>query len=261
MSTTSTNDTTSGSDSDSSCDNHQLSQGKRKKRVLLLMAMHAANYFLNRVEKNPCRTSILTGHGWIQEILHGNDNRFYEQLRMRKPVFLQLSNVLEENYGLKPTRRMIIHEQVGIFLYMLGQPASVRNAQERLQHSGETISRQFHRVLKAVIALSRDIIKPVDPSFTDIPHQIRNDERYYPYFKDCIGAIDGTHVKIIVPSEQQIPYTCRKGYTSTNVMAVCDFNMCFTFVISGWEGSAHDTRVFMDALRTPRFHFPHPPPG
>lgn len=44
-------------------------------------------------------------------------------------------------------------------------------------------------------------------------------------------------------------------------MAVCDYNMCFTFVLVGWEGSAHDTRVFMDALRTPNFHFPHPPPG
>jgi len=65
---------------------------------------------------------------------------------------------------------MIIHEQVGLFLYMLGQPTSVRNTQERLQHSRETIYKQFHRVLKAIIALSRDIISPVDPRFEDVPH-------------------------------------------------------------------------------------------
>lgn len=263
MSTTSsTNDTTSGSDSDSSCDNSHLSQRRRKKKVLLtMMMMHATNYFLSHVDKSPCRDSELQGHGWVQEIINGHDTRCYQQFRMRKNVFLQLCNVLECHYGLKPTRGMGIHEQVGIFLYILGQPCSIRNAEERFQHSGETISRQFHRVLEVVLALSGDIIKPVDPTFMDTPHQIRSDRRYYPHFKDCIGAIDGTHVKLIVPVEHQIPYTSRKGYTTTNVMAVCDFNMCFTFVLAGWEGSAHDTRIFMDALRTPRLHFPHPPHG
>ena len=38
----------------------------------------------------------------------------------------------------------------------------------------------------------------VDPTFKDTPYQIRNHERYYTYFKDFVGAINGTHVKIIV---------------------------------------------------------------
>ncbi|KAL5158091.1 hypothetical protein HKD37_15G042648 [Glycine soja] len=181
----------------------------------------------------PCITFLLTRHDWIQEIIHGNDNRCYEILRMRKLI-------------------VTIYEQVEIFLYMLEQLASVRNTQERLQHFGETIFRQFHRVLKVVLALSKDIIKPIDPTFKDILDQIIKDDRYHP-FKNCTNAIDGTHVQIIVPIEHQIPYTCRKGYTSTNVMVVCDFNMM--------GGSAHDTKVFIDALCTPRLHFPHPPPG
>ena len=176
MSTTSTNDTTSGSDSDDSCDNCHLSQRNRKKKILLSMVMHAANYFLNYVEKSPCRTSALTGHEWVQEIMNGHDIRCYQQFRMRKHVFLHLCNILERRYGLKPTRGMGIHEQVGMFLYVLGQPGSIRNTEERFQHSGETISRQFHRVLKAVLALSKDIVKPLDPTFRDIPSQISNDE-------------------------------------------------------------------------------------
>ena len=64
-------------------------------------------------------------------------------------------------------------------------------------------------------------------------------------------------MKIIVPIEQQIPYTYRKRYTTTNVMAACDFNLCFTFVLAGWEGSTHETRFFMDTLRKPSLHFPH----
>ncbi|XP_020571659.1 uncharacterized protein LOC110018635 [Phalaenopsis equestris] len=44
-------------------------------------------------------------------------------------------------------------------------------------------------------------------------------------------------------------------------MVVCDFNMCFTFVVAGWEGSAHDSRIFSFATRNRSQCFPHPPSG
>lgn len=42
------------------------------------MRMHATNYCLNHVVKCPCITFLLTRHDWIQEIIHGNNNRCYE---------------------------------------------------------------------------------------------------------------------------------------------------------------------------------------
>lgn len=42
-------------------------------------------------------------------------------------------------------------------------------------------------------------------------------------------------------------------------MAACSFDMKFTFVYSGWEGSAHDSRVFLAAVTRPNLEFPHPP--
>ena len=44
-------------------------------------------------------------------------------------------------------------------------------------------------------------------------------------------------------------------------MAVCDFDMRFTFVVTGWAGSAHDTWVFFDTLVTYNDKFPYPPQG
>ena len=44
-------------------------------------------------------------------------------------------------------------------------------------------------------------------------------------------------------------------------MAACDFDMLFTFVLPGWEGSAHDTSIFPDTIRTQSNNFPNPPPG
>ncbi|KAF7820439.1 putative nuclease HARBI1 [Senna tora] len=144
---------------------------------------------------------------------------------------------------------------------MIGQGATYKNVEERFQHSRETIHRQFHQVLLAVRKLGNDIIRPVDPIFRDATNYIRNDDRYWPYFRDCIGAIDGTHIHVHVSPDKQILFTGRKGFTSTNVMAVCDFNMCFTFAWVSWEGCAHDTRIFMDALRRPQLKFPLAPEG
>jgi hypothetical protein len=44
-------------------------------------------------------------------------------------------------------------------------------------------------------------------------------------------------------------------------MAVCDFDMRYTFVVTGWPGSVHDTRVLQDTLITYGDRFPHPPEG
>jgi hypothetical protein len=44
-------------------------------------------------------------------------------------------------------------------------------------------------------------------------------------------------------------------------MAACNFDMQFTFVWAGWEGSAHDTRIFYKAIRNTNIEFPRPPEG
>jgi hypothetical protein len=80
-------------------------------------------------------------------------------------------------------------------------------------------------------------------------------------FSDCIGAIDGTHVSVVVREDKKIPYIGRKGIVTQNVMAACDFDLLFTFIMAGWEGAAHDTRIFLDAIRSPSANFPKPPPG
>jgi hypothetical protein len=40
----------------------------------------------------------------------------------------------------------------------------------------------------------------------------------------------------------------RKSYATQNVMAAVDFDLRFTYVLAGWEGTAHDANVLRDAL-------------
>ncbi|XP_059639204.1 protein ALP1-like [Cornus florida] len=85
--------------------------------------------------------------------------------------------------------------------------------------------------------------------------------RFYLYFKHCMGAIDGTHIPATLPIATQLPFRGRKGYTTQNVMAVCDFDIRFTYVLAGWEGSANDSRILKECIGNEAMNFPVPPPG
>ncbi|XP_037462484.1 uncharacterized protein LOC119333831 [Triticum dicoccoides] len=78
-----------------------------------------------------------------------------------------------------------------------------------------------------------------------------NPNRFYPYFEGCIGALDGTHIRARVPSKYVDRFRGRKPYPTQNVLAAVDFDLRFTYVLAGWEGSAHDSAVLHDALSRP----------
>lgn len=80
-------------------------------------------------------------------------------------------------------------------------------------------------------------------------------------YKDCIRAWDGTHITVIVNEEDQLRYRGRKGTTSLNVLAACDFDLLCTYMLTGWEGSAHDAWIFLETISNQSLNFPKPPPG
>ncbi|XP_020597781.1 uncharacterized protein LOC110037464, partial [Phalaenopsis equestris] len=180
---------------------------------------------------------------------------------MTKVIFLNLLNELWDLHRLHGSSRTTVREVLAITMYILSQNESIRGAMERFQHSSETISRYFSMGLNALVSLAYKLIKPKDPIFQTIPTQITNDPRYMPFFKDCIGAIDGTHVDALFSPTEKVAYIGRCGSPTQNLMVVCDFNMYFTFVMVGWEGSARDSRVFKFATRNREYGFPYPSLG
>ena len=71
------------------------------------------------------------------------------------------------------------------------------------------------------------------PPTTSIQPEIQNNPRFFPWFEDFIGAIDGTHVRASVPIEIQDRFRGRKGGTTQNVLAAVDFDAKFTYVLAG----------------------------
>jgi hypothetical protein len=200
-----------------------------------------------------------TGQQWVFDNL-GSSKDCYDMFRMHRPCFDSLHDTLVEKYGLKGSNRMCSEEAVGMFLWTLGSPQSVTQVQNRFKRSRETINRKFAEVLYCVNQLAGDIIKPIDPQFP-IVHERLRDSRFTPHFNGAIGAIDGTHIPVIVPAVDIVNHVGRLGYPTQNVMAVCDFDLRFTSIVAGWPGSVHDTRIFKDTLLKFEANFPHPPPG
>jgi hypothetical protein len=74
--------------------------------------------------------------------------------------------------------------------------------------------------------------------------RIRGSSKFWPYFKDALGAIDGSHIHSAPPSASRASYRNRKGFVSQNCLFICSFDLEFVYAYTGWEGSATDARVY-----------------
>ncbi|KAJ4801431.1 nuclease [Rhynchospora pubera] len=175
--------------------------------------------------------------------------RTREVIRMGPRAFLDLCKKLETEGGLRPTRQASIEEQVAKFLYILGHNVRNRPICFFFRRSGETNCRHFHKVLKSVIMLGGSYFHQPDGS--RIPVQVSSNRKYFPYFKDCLGAIDGTHIRAKVSPLDAPRYRGRKEYPTQNVLAACTFDLKFTYVLPGWEGTASDSKIIKSALNRP----------
>nr|GEV48663.1 hypothetical protein [Tanacetum cinerariifolium] len=146
-----------------------------------------AEYYFKHMYKEPCMTFQQKGEDWMKDVLNGNSIRYVNAFRMHPHIFKKLCRELHANYGLKSSDKMSALEKLGIFVYTLALGMSNRDVGERFQHSGETIGRAFHDVLDAITA------------------------------KDCIGCIDGTHIRACIPEAQQVRYIGKNGIPTFNV--------------------------------------------
>ncbi|KAK1902426.1 Protein ALP1-like [Dissostichus eleginoides] len=94
----------------------------------------------------------------------------------------------------------------------------------------------------------------VGPGF----HRLANS----PAFSQCVGAIDGCHIRINAPNTPHAQdYLNRKLFFSVQLQGICDSYGTFLDIFVGYPGSVHDTRVlrntpvFVRGCYPPAGHF------
>ncbi|XP_057733226.1 protein ALP1-like [Arachis stenosperma] len=207
--------------------------------LLELISQHRPRQINNdNLKRELRRTQLMT------QLLESEKCR--DVIRMGPEAFRQLCQKLRGTDRVKDSTRSTVEEQVAKFLHIIGHNVKTRIMSFFFHRSGETISRHFHNVLHAILSLEGDFFR--QPSGEEVPYEILNNSRFYPFFKDCIGAIDETHSRVKIPRVDAPRFRGRKDHPTQNVLAACGFDMKFTYVLSGWEGTASDSRILKDAL-------------
>ncbi|XP_042944692.1 protein ALP1-like [Carya illinoinensis] len=191
--------------------------------AILLAAVEEEESIGQVVERMPQHNIGLHGQEYIVAILNGHPKNCRNMFQMEVYAFQALCNTLRTDSILESTREVSVEEAVAMFAFTVGHGTVQRVTGDRFQHSSETVNRHVGA--------------------------------------KCYGAIDGTYIDTWAPAEATNAYISRHHRVSQNVLAACDFDMRFTFIYAGWEGTAHDARIFMDALTRPGINFPWPPEG
>ncbi|XP_022846374.1 uncharacterized protein LOC111369125 [Olea europaea var. sylvestris] len=188
------------------------------------------------------------------EAMGKNGQICHQEFQIYPPMLRRFAHVLRDKYGLTGSQQVDIYEKVGMFLCILAHGKGYQQVTTLFNHSLQTVCVFFKEVLRAVVMLSEHVIRPawnyndgVDPH---TPHSNK-----HPLFQDCIGAIDRTHVRTVLPRHECVNFMGRKGVPTQNVLAACDFNLCFMFVLAGYTGNTHDARMLARAIYSPEIDF------
>jgi hypothetical protein len=98
---------------------------------------------------------------------------------MTRTTFFHLSTILRQKGIIGDSCDITLEEKLVMFLHTLGHNLRNRKIAHNFGHSRETVSRYFHKVLRAILALHADYMLPTE---LNTP-QILGKDHFDTYFK------------------------------------------------------------------------------
>ncbi|KNE91869.1 hypothetical protein PSTG_14723 [Puccinia striiformis f. sp. tritici PST-78] len=179
--------------------------------------------------------------------------RFLELFQMGREDFGWLCEQLREVLQQDPLRRgdpLSVEAQVAVGLYRLAHGTSYLTISHVFNIGKETADKACGRFVNAVLKelrLKTVAFPPMER--TDQWDGIRASFEARQGIPNVVGAIDGTHVPIAIPPDDEWKaYINQKSWASLVFQCVVDGEGNFLNVSGGGPGSMHDTRVFRQSL-------------
>lgn len=170
-----------------------------------------------------------------------------DRYRLPRHDIIQLETELQDE--LKPqTRRnfsMSSMQQLLLALRYYATGSFQRIVGDTVQCDQSTCSRAINRVS---VALQRRLGTYV--YFPQSPQTLHDTiDQFYSIaqFPRVLGCIDGTQIRILAPSHNEMEFVNRKGFHSMNIQLICDAKLKFINCVIKWPGSTHDARILSNS--------------
>ncbi|KAH6783799.1 hypothetical protein C2S52_008758 [Perilla frutescens var. hirtella] len=192
-------------------------------------------YFINhrRLTSNESRPSIREHYSLkhkipkqvehLHEIIAVDDVTCINNLRMSRDAFVRLCYLLQHSGGLQANRNVSIHEQVAMFLAILGHHTKNRIVKHNYKRSGRIVSKNFHAVLNYVIRLHPVLLAQPEP----VTEDCSNDR--WKWFK---GNMEGANSSKVSTKNQKTDNR-RRIWNFQEEEAL--INALKDLVVSGWK--------------------------
>jgi hypothetical protein len=117
---------------------------------------------------------------YLNKKIWKNDTTCITMIRISRDRFFRFCKMFRDCGLLEDTIHMCVEQQVAMFLTTVGHNLRNRMIATNYDRSGETVSRYFNKVLRAIGALRNELSRP--PSL-ETPSKIAGNLRWDPYFK------------------------------------------------------------------------------
>ncbi|XP_068160205.1 putative nuclease HARBI1 [Antennarius striatus] len=182
----------------------------------------------------------------LVDVMSFPDTYLYERYRFTSGTIAYIHDLIRPYIGSRTNgSRAVTSEQVlcaalhfyatGTFLYSVGDEQHLSKA---------TVCRAVRRV---TLALKRLLLRFVRFPGHEPIRAMKEAFHRIAGFPNVIGCMDGTHIPIKAPSQDDGAYVNRKSVHSINVQIICDAEYRIINVVAKWPGSVHDSRIYRES--------------
>uniref|UniRef100_A0A8C5PX67 DDE Tnp4 domain-containing protein n=1 Tax=Leptobrachium leishanense TaxID=445787 RepID=A0A8C5PX67_9ANUR len=190
----------------------------------------------------------------------------YNYLRMSIPSFDELLSKVREPLMKRDTNMrdpIPPEEMLVITLRYLASGCSLQDLHYNFRVGRSTAGEIVRKVCQTIWDTMREecLPTPTDAAWAQIAATFLERAN----FPNCLGAMDGKHVRIVKPLQSGSLYHNYKHYFSIGIMAVADANYNFVCVDVGSYGKDSDSTIFKNstlwnAIGSGTLHIPGPAP-